>query len=264
VSRAALLVAPLVALLVALAGCRAPALRVPLAADDPRPAALLEAWQQSTAGRRGLRGSARLAVDGAAVQVRSKQTLVVERPSRLRIEVLGLLSQTLAVLVTDGRRYELFRAQDRSFESGEVRPGLLWEVAHLDLSPEDAIDLVLGAPRIGAGLAPLRAFESGQGEIAVELGDAAGQLRERRVFDRDGRLRRLERLAAEGEGAWSARFDAYAPVAGTPLAHAIRLEMEAPATRAELELLRIELNPELPADIFQLRPAAPVGRPEGG
>ncbi len=32
----------------------------------------------------------------------------------------GCSSQTLAVLVTDGPRYELFRAEDRSFESGEV------------------------------------------------------------------------------------------------------------------------------------------------
>jgi hypothetical protein len=102
----------LVALLFATAGCRTVAPRLPLAADDPRPAALIRGWQELTAERRALRGSARLAVDGEAVHVRARQILVVERPSRLRVEIQGLLSQTLAVLVTDGPRYQLFRAQD--------------------------------------------------------------------------------------------------------------------------------------------------------
>ena len=77
-------------------------------------------------------------------------------------------------------------------------PGLLWQVASLDLTPEEAIDLVLGAPRLDAALAPLRAFETGDGEIGVELGDAAGGVRERRSFDAQGRLRGVERLAEDG------------------------------------------------------------------
>jgi len=260
VSRAALLVA----LLLVAVGCQTAALRRPLAADDPRPAALLRAWQEGTAERRALRGSARLAVDGEALHVRAKQILVVERPARLRVEVQGLLSQTLAVLVTDGPRYELFRAEDRSFETGQVHPELLWQVASLALTPEEAIDLVLGAPRVDVSLAPLRAFEAADGGIGVELRDAVGDVRERRSFDALGRLRRVERLAEDGEVVWSARFDAYEPVSGVPFAHAIRLEATQPAMRAELVLSGVELNPALPADIFRLRPAAvSEGRPDG-
>jgi hypothetical protein len=258
VSRAALFVA----LLVATAGCRTAATRLPLGSDDPRPEALVRAWQQHAGERRALRGSARLAVDGDALEVRAKQILVVERPSRLRVEVQGLLSQTLAVLVTDGPRYELFRAEDRSFETGEVHPGLLRQVASLDLTPEEAIELVLGAPRLDPALAPQRAFETAGGEIVVELGDAQGVAHERRSFDAQGRLRRVERLA-EASVVWAAEFDAYEPVAGVPLAHAIRLEVARPATRAELRLSGVELNPVLPADIFRLRPATAAGGPEG-
>lgn len=238
-------------------------MRLPLAADDPRPSALLRAWEEGASERRALRGSARLAVDGEALHVRARQILVVERPSRLRVEVQGLLSQTLAVLVTDGPRYQLFRAGDRSFESGEVHPGLLWRVANLDLTPEEAIDIVLGAPRLDAALAPVRAFESGDGEIGVDLGDGSGKLRERRSFDSEGRLRRVQRFAEGGGVVWSARFDGYAPVSGVFLAHAIRLEAGEPAIRAELALSGIELNPALPADLFRLRPVAPDARAVG-
>ena len=259
-SRAALFVA----LLLAAAGCRTAATRLPLAADDPRPSALLRAWQAGADARHALRGSARLAVDGEGLEVRARQILVVERPSRLRVEVQGLLSQTLAVLVTDGPRYQLFRAEDRSFESGDVHPGLLWQVASLDLSPEEAIDLVLGAPRLDAALLPVRAYTTGDGEIGVELAEADGLLRERRIFDAQGRLRGVERLAEDEAVAWSARFDEYQPVDGVPFAHAIRVEAAKRATRAELLLSGVELNPTLPADIFQLRPLRSEGRTDGG
>jgi hypothetical protein len=110
----------------------------PLPRRSP-PAALLRIGRSVA---RALRGSARLAVDGEGLEVRARQILVVERPARLRVEVQGLLSQTLAVLVTDGPRYQLFRAENRSFESGDVHPGLLWQVASLALTPEEAIELV--------------------------------------------------------------------------------------------------------------------------
>jgi hypothetical protein len=250
-----------VALLLATAGCQTPVPRRGLAADDPRPASVLRAWNELATQRRGLRGSARLAVDGEALQVRAKQILVVERPAQLRVEVQGLLSQTVAVLVTDGPRYELFRADDRSLETGEVHAGLLWQVASLALTPEEAIDLVLGAPRLEG--APLRAFEGEGGEIGVELGDANGAVRCRLGVDAQGRLRGFERLDADGAVVWSARFDAYQPVAGQPFAHEIHVESTQPATRAALELSGVELNPALPPDIFRLRPTAAPQPPAG-
>jgi hypothetical protein len=253
-----------VALVLAAAGCRSGATRLPLPAEDPRPLALLQAWQESVDARHALRGSARLAVDGEGLAVRARQILVVERPSRMRVEVQGLLSQTIAVLVTDGPRYQLFRAEDRSIESGEVHAGLLWQVASLDLTPEEAIELVLGSPRLDASLAPLRASQTREGEIAVELGDAGGRVRERRVFDAQGLLRGVERLGPDGEPVWSARFDHYQPLGSVPVAHAIRVEAPRRSARAELVLSGVELNPVLPADIFRLQPAGARAGGMGG
>jgi hypothetical protein len=240
--------------LLAGAGCRSAPTRLPLPEGDPRPQALLRAWQESAEARHALRGSARLAVDGNGLAVRSRQILVVERPSRLRVEVQGLLSQTVAVLVTDGPRYQLLRAEDGSLESGEVHPELLWQVASLDLTPEQAIELVLGAPRLDASLSPVRASQIPDGEIAVELGDASGRIRERRSFDARGLLRGVERLDENAEPIWSARFDQYQPLGGVPFAHAIRVEGGRRSMHARLELSGVELNPPLPADIFRLQP----------
>jgi hypothetical protein len=260
VRRAALLVA-----CVALAaGCRGPATRFPLPSDDPRPGELLRAWQAQTAERHALRGRASLAVDGDALRLRTRQILVVEKPSRMRVEVQGPLAQTVAVLVTDGPQYQLFQAGAGTVETGEVQPGLLWRVAGIALTPEQAIALVLGAPPLDQPLVPLRASATAQGEIEVELAGEAGRASYRLVFDTQARLRLFQRFKPWGsEVDWTASYDGYQPVAGVEFAHTIALTASAPRASAEIELSDVELNPELPADIFRLRRPGPP-EAEGG
>lgn len=238
--------------------------------DDPRPRALLEGWARQVGERDALRGDARLAVDaqgagagGRDLRVRSRQSLVLARPARLRVEVRGLLGEAVAVLTTDGERYDLFRSEDRSFESGPVHEALLWEVARLALTPAEAVDVILGAPQLDAALAVSGAFDAGGGRVRIELSDASGSVRRLVDFDRDGRLRWLQQRHDGGAVAWEARFDDYAPVDGAPLAHSVSVELEGGRTRALLKLSRIELNPALAPDIFRLdAPAADDG--EGG
>ena len=261
----------LVAALLAATACQTPVpVAIPLPPDDPRPAALLEAWTRAAGERRGLRGRARLAVDGAngAVRLRGKQILVLERPSQLRVEILGLLNQTVAVLTTDGERFELFRAEDRSYETGSVHPDLLWEQAYLALTPEEAIGLLLGLPAPDRSLAPVAALGDAAGGVSLELADAARRLRRRAGFDVEGRLRWLEVLDGADALVWRAEFDEYAAVGGEPFAHAVSIEVSAGRTRAEISLRDVELNPELPPDIFRLRAPEGAGtqsdEPDGG
>jgi hypothetical protein len=138
---------------------------VPLAVGDPRPHALLAGWNARAGELRSLRGSARVSLDGAEGASSSRQLLALERPARLRVEVLGLLNQRIAVLATDGERYDLYRSESGAVESGEIRPSVLWEVAGVPLTPEEAVAVLLGAPRL----------EPSGGEIAgaVERSDAA-------------------------------------------------------------------------------------------
>ena len=65
----------------------------------------------------------------------------------MRVEVQGLLSQTVAVLVTDGSRYELFRADDRSYQQRPRASRACSGSRPTSTSrPEEAIDLLLGMP----------------------------------------------------------------------------------------------------------------------
>jgi hypothetical protein len=254
-----------------LAGCRGvPPLR-PLTPDDPRPGALLEAWARQAGERRALRGTGRLAVDadGAAaggrdLHFRSRQMLVLARPARLRVEVRNLLGITAAVLATDGERYDFFQAENRSLESGPVHDALLWQVARLALTPEEAVELILGAPRLAAALSPTAAFDAGGGRVRIELSDAAGSVRRLVDFDAAGRLRWLQERRSSGAVGWEADFDDYAPVDGAPLAHRLTIQLRGGRTRALLSLTGVELNPELSPDIFRLDDLTAREAQEGG
>lgn len=257
--------APLAAALACLAACATPTLR-PLPADDPRPVRLLARWSASVAGRQALRGVARLAVDaqrpgGETLRLRSKQRLVLARPDRLRVEVQGFLGTTVAVLAIDEQRYALLQTDERRFESGEAYPELLRDVVGLDLSSADAIDLILGDPLAGRRPPVAAAFELGEGLTRVDLAPDPGEGARRSLdLDEEARLRRFSLRDASGGLRWEARYDEYAPIAGSPLAHRVLLEL--PSASAVLALSAVELNPPLSPDIFRLDPIAATG--EGG
>lgn len=238
------------------AACRTP---VPtferLPADDPRPQQRLAAWAESAAARRSLRARARLSVDGPAERLRARLVLLLERPGRLRVEMKGIIDQTLAVLVTDGERYELLRADDGSYHSGAVHARLLWETARIDLHPRDAIALLLGAPEPDASLAPRAAFADLAGDVRIDLGDTAGRLRRRARFDALGRLVQIEHLDTAGSLLWAASYGEFADVGGQDFAHRLTL-VTADETRAEIAFRAPELNPELSSDLFRVGPPA--------
>jgi hypothetical protein len=243
-----------------LSACRTPAALQPLPASDPRPARLLDAYARDAHERRALRGRARIDVESASgLRLSGRQVVVAERPTRLRVEVLGLFDQALAVLTTDGDRFELFRAQDLSFEEGPLRPEILWEEARIALLPEEAIGVLLGAPLPVPGLEPVRAEGAADGSVRVSLAAPGGAERRRMGFDAQGRLQRIDVLADDGEVLWSAAFGGYAPVGGVPFAHAITLHVAHGDTRAEIRLRDVELNPDLPAGVWSIRPPRAAG-----
>ena len=252
------------ALALSATGCRTAATLRPLPPGDPRPQALLDAFEKGAEARHSLRGRARIEVEGATgARLAGRQIVVAERPARLRIEVLGLFDQSLAVLTTDGERFELFRSSDLHFEEGELRPGLLWEQAQIALRPDQAIPLLLGVPPPEPGLVPVRAQGAKDGRVRVALAPPGGPERRRLEFDGEGRLIRIEALDADGELEWSAGFSDYEPVGGVPFAHSIRLWVVAGETLATIHLKNVELNPELPPGVWSVRPlqSAAAGGP---
>ena len=246
------------ALLGSLAGCRSPNPGVPLAPDDPRPAALLRALEQQSASRHALRGRARLDLDAEDVSLDRPQRMAVERPARLRFEVLGLFDQLAAVIVTDGSHYQVYDARNHDLEEGLVDPQLLWRVARVDLEPSEAVDLILGAPRPDPGLSAGEARAYLEGEIGVHRVDAAGVLREGYRFDGAGQLAEMTLYDANGQRVWHAAFSDYRPVAApggadVPFAHDVKLVFPRVDAKVRLVFKQIVLADRLPDALFELQ-----------
>ncbi len=228
----------------------------PLSTADPLPRRLLDDWTERASHRQRLRGLARLAVDreDGSVQLRGKQLVVLQRPSSLRVEILGFLNQSLAVIATDGDTFEVYRAEDQSYEEGPVDADLLWNEAGIDLSPEEAVAVLLGVPIREPLPAPAHAARDARGRIRIDLPGPRGTVSQRVTFDPEGRVRELTVLDASGAALWTAQFDAYRDVDGSAFAHSIEVDVRSGGTRAEISFRNVELNPDLPSGMFQLRP----------
>jgi hypothetical protein len=244
--------APSLLLLLATA-CATPRPVRPLPVGDARPESLLGALERDSAARRALRGVARLSLEGPTGSGRAKQVLVVERPAHLRVEILGFLNQTVAVLTTDGTTYRLFRSEDHSLTEGPVHPGLLWEVAGIALTPEQAVRVLLGVPvpPPGARIEGGALLPEGGVRVQLSLPDSTSRLEIE--FDADGHLSRWNVVDPDGQSLWEARFADYRPVEGGVFAHDIEVRDRLNGTEAHVSFGEIELNPTLDPDVFTLR-----------
>ena len=244
-------------------GCRtAVPTGLPLAADDPRPEALVSRLVAAADGVSTLRGRTRVSIEGGAGGAFARQLLVLERPARLRLEVLGMLGQRVAVLATDGERYDLFRAESPGLESGDVHEAILWEVAGLPLTPEEAVRLALGTP-VGEPSTVGSASElREQGRIRVDLAPPPGAAPVTLEFGEAGRLARYVRRDVDGAAVLDARYDDYRKVGERSFAHRIEVEFPLAETRAEIRFQSVELNAELPPQLFRLELSGvgPTGR----
>jgi hypothetical protein len=235
----------------ALSACRTvpPAEWTPLAADAPIVAERLAWLRDHAAARRSLRANARVALSGAAGESFSKQLVLAERDAKLRIEVLGLLNQRVLVLASDGRAYDLYRAETGKIETGPVDAEVLWRVARIPLLPSEAVGLLLAAP------AP-------QDEAPRAETNAAGSLRlvwpARSVtFDASGALIGARVLAGpEGEELARAKFLDWRGAGAGAFPQRVELDFAFQKGGAQIEFRDVELNPVLDPSWFRLKAAA--------
>lgn len=239
-------------------GCRTPALvpgaPPPLTRDDERPRAMLQALEATSGTRKSLRATARVSIEGQRGASFARQLVLLERPARLRLEVLGVMGQRVAVLASDGARYDLYRAERAGIESGEVHPGILYEVAGLAITPDEVVRLALGAPLESPGADPgiASASELPEGGVRVELAYRTGEVRRTLEFASDSALVRFAARDPEGTLILEARFSDYRPIGAARFAFRIDVSLPAAQSRAEIQFQSVELNPSLPAELFRL------------
>jgi hypothetical protein len=168
-----------------------------------------------------------------------------------------MLDQTLAVLTTDGERYRLLRVPERSVDSGSVYPDLLRDVTGLAVTPERAVELLLGVPLPPAGYRLESAAALAEGALRLEVRGADS--RERLEFDAGGRLRGWARLGADGAPLAEARFDGYEPLGEGVFAREIALTDRTSGAQVRLRFASVELNPDLPPALFDVPEGPALG-----
>ncbi len=231
--------------------CARPPAPQPLPVGDGRPAALLRAYRAGAAARHGLRGIAKLSLEGPGGSGSAKQIVALERPARLRVEVLGFLDQTLAVLATDGREYGFFRSEDRSLQRGLVHPELLVEVVGLALTPEEAVRILLGTPALPEDARPSSPALMPDGGVRFELQPAGGG-RVELEFGPRAQLRRWLASSASGGPLREVRFDDYRPLGDQSFAYRVDLRDFASEVEVRVRYRDVELNPALAPELFRL------------
>jgi hypothetical protein len=199
-------------------------------------------------------GRADFSVDAPDLRFRRPQRIAFERPASLRVEVLALFDQLAAVLTSDGAYYAYFDAAKRKVKRGAVSRELLWRLARIDLSPNEAVSILLGAPAPSAGAELTGVFRGPNGELALEYRGEGHGSGFRFEFDAEGRLSHVQTRGADGGLDWRVAYADYREHDGVQIAHEVALEFPRVAASANFSFDAIELNPALDPAIFQIAP----------
>jgi len=162
----------------------------------------------------------------------------------------------VAILVTDGERYQLYRSQTGRIERGPVKAELLYEVAGVPLRPQQLVALLLGAPLLPPGAQAADAEVGPAGSLRLHwLGASL-------AFDPEGRLRSYtEHPGDSGKVQVEVHYDEYDEQA---FARRVDLVFPAVGLRAVVEFREVELNPQLPLALFRLQAAERGGASSRG
>lgn len=213
----------------------------PITGEDDAMRARVERAVTDAEERQTLRAVGKLRVEGPKGSGSVKQVVLVERPTRLRLETLNVLGQAATMLVTDGKRFAFF--DGKALDDGDVSAEVLRERLGLAFTPTEAVAALLASPQPVKW--PPRAILARGAERAVLLDDQS--LR----FAEDGELAAIESLDAQGAVLWTAEYGAWRDVPGGRYPFSVVLSFPETKLRAELELQKAELNEPLDASLFR-------------
>jgi len=261
--------------------------------DDARAERVLRDYLDLVEARSALRGSARVRLEGPDFKLNRPQRIVVERPARVRFEVLGLFDQLIAMLATDGRRFDFYDASNGRVSRGRVTPTLLWDLAKIDLDIDEIVGLLLGAPMPSSGLARAALWLEPEGGLVMAFAwlgdesdvncseapvrglldadcfvsfDALGEGGEMFVFDVDGRLTEMRGLDPGGAIRFRATFEDYRSLDGEAgeidFPNRVTVQSPAAASQARFDWDRVVLADGL-SDRFFVIPERGASNQDG-
>jgi hypothetical protein len=126
-------------------------------------------------------------------------------------------------------------------------------VARIDLAPDEAVEVLLGAPRTPAGLTASAGQRLTDGGVRLDLSDPTGAVVRSLEWGPDALLRRVETRSAGGAVLWSADYADFRRLGSAGFAHQIAIHFPTTGTEVRLEFEGLELNPVVPEGTFVLQ-----------
>lgn len=222
-----------------------------LEVGDPRVTSQLQALADTSADRHSLVGLARVSLRAPDLRFSRPQRMALKQPASLRVEILGLFDQVAAILATDGTRYQLYQPGAPRIEEGDVSARLLWDVARMDLEPDEAVRLLLGAPLVpGAQLEAAHSLEDGR--LLLSFRDSRDGFRRIFEFDARSRLSRVRDRDAADALLWEVTYSDYRPLGDRDFAYQIEIDFPRVEANADIHFKTADLNRALPESAFNL------------
>lgn len=228
------------------------------ALEPPAASEIFRLLEERSRALRSFRGVAEVELRDAEQTLRGRQVVVVERPERLRIDVLSTFGVILQV-ASDGERIRAFDRGERTYYVGRASPRNLARFTRIDVRVAAVSGILVGLP--SAPREPDEAAISLERETALwrVTTPLAGGGTERLWIDPTTLLPvRTEVVGEDGERRYEARFDDWRVVAGVEIPHRIELDAPATATTVTVAYDEVDVNPELRETLFRFEPPAGV------
>jgi hypothetical protein len=158
-------------------------------------------------------------------RVRATVLMLVTREGSLRFEAEVALQGTVAVLVTDGGRFQLFDAQKNEIHRGPACPANVASLVRIPLEPREVAAILLGDVVVdpAAAAAGTVGWDAGRGADVLTVAVAAGTMQ--LFFQGDAAHRTLVAVSSQDAGGrrlWQTAYEDFGSDGGVTLPSLIR------------------------------------------
>jgi len=237
-------------LLAGLFSC-APPVRLPLVVPEASPDELLGILAGNAASFKSLKGIARISFQEQDYKtMKGEQILLVEKPRRVRSEILGLFGQPAAVAVVNGEKASLLVPREGILYEGEASARNLQKILRIPLKIEDLVSFILYQ-------VPVIEFQTSTVEIPAEGGyrlllEGKGGLLEELFFSPEKKLL-AARFQKGREEMLKLTYGDFTD-GEKPFPRNLVLHLPRPGIEARVEFTALETNVELDEKLFRLEP----------
>ena len=125
-----------------------------------------------------LKAVAKIKLFSPEVKLSFKEAVVAQKPASLRLEALGLFSQTVHLILSNGRDLAVYSAQENRLYLGEVSRENLTRFLPLGLDDAELMSILFAESPWLTQTQPSLIYRENEGNYAVFLDSPGGELRE--------------------------------------------------------------------------------------